>query len=175
MLCLNCQAQTNNPKFCNRSCSASFNNKGKRRHGNPPNLCLECNSPTSSYKEKYCCIKCQQGHRYKTIYIPNILNGNTTSSVTLKKYLSEINGYKCVNCSLTSWLNSKITLQLDHIDGNSDNNFPNNLRLLCPNCHSQTETYKGGNKNNPKNTKRNTKQRIAYMNKMVHPEEVESP
>lgn len=39
------------------------------------------------------------------------------------------------------WNNSKLDLQVDHIDGNWRNNLPNNLRFLCPNCHSQTETF----------------------------------
>ena len=43
-------------------------------------------------------------------------------------------------------------MQLDHIDGNSDNNFLDNLRLLCPNCHTQTETFSTRQK---KNTVRN--------------------
>ncbi len=118
---------------------------------------------------------CQAEHRYQNIYIPKILNGDINDPVLLKKHLSRVYGYKCNICSLEIWMNSKITLQLDHIDGNSDNNVISNLRLLCPNCHSQTDTYKGGNKNKLKNTKRNIKQRSAYANKMVHPEEFESP
>jgi Zn finger protein HypA/HybF involved in hydrogenase expression len=50
---------------------------------------------------------------------------------------------KCSVCGLTSWLNKPIVLQLHHIDGNSSNNNLNNLQLLCPNCHSQTDNYCG--------------------------------
>lgn len=56
--CLNCDQETVNKKFCSRSCSASYNNKGVRRHGKPPNDCLECGKKTSSSNEKYCSIKC---------------------------------------------------------------------------------------------------------------------
>lgn len=51
--------------------------------------------------------------------------------------------YKCYieKCQLSSWLDGKINLHLDHINGINNDNRIENLRLLCPNCHSQTETY----------------------------------
>ena len=49
-------------------------------------------------------------------------------------------------CTITdTWNGKPITLQLDHINGNSDDNRLENLRMLCPNCHSQTETFGGRN------------------------------
>ncbi len=59
-----------------------------------------------------------------------------------------IDKYECNECSLTEWNNKEIILELDHIDGNNRNNLPTNLRLLCPNCHSQTDTFRGRNINN---------------------------
>lgn len=52
----------------------------------------------------------------------------------------------CENCSIDEWLGNKISLELDHIDGNNHNNRIENLKLLCPNCHSQTPTWRGRNK-----------------------------
>jgi len=70
-------------------------------------------------------------------------------SPALKKYLVETRGEHCEECNVGNSYNGKpLTLTVDHVDGDSDNNFPNNLRLLCPNCHSQTDTFKGRNKKN---------------------------
>lgn len=51
---------------------------------------------------------------------------------------------KCSNleCGLNSWLGQKIVLELDHINGNNRDHRLSNLRLLCPNCHSLTETFR---------------------------------
>ena len=55
--------------------------------------------------------------------------------------------YQCVKCNNNGeWLNSKLTLALDHINGDRYDNRKENLRWLCPNCHSQTETYCSKNK-----------------------------
>jgi 5-methylcytosine-specific restriction endonuclease McrA len=57
--------------------------------------------------------------------------------------------YKCVSCGNTGeWMDKPITLQLDHINGIHNDNRIENLRFMCPNCHSQTDTHSG--KNNKK-------------------------
>lgn len=55
---------------------------------------------------------------------------------------------KCyaVDCGLTEWKGKPISLQLDHINGDNLDHRIENLRLLCPNCHSQTDTFAGKNK-----------------------------
>lgn len=58
-------------------------------------------------------------------------------------------GYKkneCDICKITSWLGKNLTIELDHIDGDKTNHKLSNLRMLCPNCHSQTETFRAKNK-----------------------------
>jgi hypothetical protein len=55
----------------------------------------------------------------------------------------------CANCQLAQWLGRPIPLELDHIDGIRDNNQIENLRVLCPNCHALTPTYRARNTRHP--------------------------
>ena len=77
-------------------------------------------------------------------------NSTYTARSQLKKRLvaKGLLEYKCSVCSLKEWLGKPISLQLDHINGQFDDNRIENLRLICPNCHSQSLTYAGKNKKN---------------------------
>lgn len=76
-----------------------------------------------------------------------IKNSKYTSTSSLKKRLLKENllEYKCYNCGIDKWDNKPISLHLDHKNGIYNDHRLENLRLLCPNCHSQTETYGTGN------------------------------
>ena len=126
--------------------------------------CLHCSKENTwgrSKTNKFCDDICQGQYKWVNETIPRIEAGVCTngSAPTLKKYLIEKFGEKCSECSIESTWNSKpLVLQLDHRDGDSDNNRPSNIRLLCPNCHSQTENFgsKGQGSRYKKNTKRNS-------------------
>ena len=70
--------------------------------------------------------------------------------------------YRCSKCGIDSWQGETIVLDLDHINGNNCDNRLENLRYLCPNCHSQTNTYKGRNKNSGKTKVSDQKLLTAY-------------
>ena len=125
--------------------------------------CLHCGAENvwgHSKMNKFCNNVCQGLFKWENETKPRIIEGKVTAGApALKKYLIETKGEKCEDCGLESTWNKKpLVLQLDHIDGDSDNNYPQNLRLLCPNCHSQTATYgsKGKGSRYKKETKRNT-------------------
>jgi len=90
-----------------------------------------------------------QGFQDK-IELSEILEGNHPQYQTFKlknKLLKEgIFENKCSVCGITEWNGKELKMQLDHIDGNGNNHLFENLRMVCPNCHSQTSTYCGKNK-----------------------------
>lgn len=87
---------------------------------------------------------------HKTIPLEDILNGNHPQYGRggLKRKLFEAGLKKniCEVCGIKDWNDRPIQMQLDHIDGNTYNHSLDNLRMICPNCHSQTDTFCGKNK-----------------------------
>lgn len=71
------------------------------------------------------------------------INSNRLRKRLLKEGFKE---EKCESCGLREWQGEKIPLELDHINGDNKDNRLENLRILCPNCHAQTDTYCGKNK-----------------------------
>lgn len=67
--------------------------------------------------------------------------------------------HQCSNCKLEQWLGNPIPLELHHHDGNHINNNIDNISLLCPNCHTLTDNYRG------KKLKRPLKEKVKYIRK----------
>jgi hypothetical protein len=70
---------------------------------------------------------------------------NSTYRVRQRVIKDNLIDYRCKECGISEWQGKKITLELDHINGDRYDNRLVNLRFLCPNCHSQTETFGGKN------------------------------
>lgn len=71
-----------------------------------------------------------------------------------KRILKELQGKSCQICGTSEWMGKELMLIMDHIDGDSENWSLNNLRLICSNCDSQTDTYKSKNRGNGRFTRR---------------------
>ena len=81
--------------------------------------------------------------------IEEILIANSSyQSFKLKRRLLDegLKEYKCELCGLYEWQDNPIPLELHHINGNNRDNRLDNLKLLCPNCHALTDSYRGRNK-----------------------------
>ena len=88
----------------------------------------------------YCSNKCQGEHTVRLRFVKG-----SKFRQSMRKYLIENRDYYCKVCGITEYNGKPITLQVDHIDGDRENNTFENLRFICPNCHSQTETWGIGN------------------------------
>lgn len=69
-----------------------------------------------------------------------------TAALKERLFREGILARRCARCGIEAWCDAPLALHLDHINGDSEDNRIENLRVLCPNCHSQTPTYCGRNK-----------------------------
>lgn len=109
------------------------------------------------YAIKYDCFIKNQGGKGlpgkssdKKILLLDILKGlhpqYQSNKLRIRLLEEKVFEHKCYSCNLTEWLNKPIPLELEHINGKSSDHRLENLTLLCPNCHSFTDTYRGKNK-----------------------------
>jgi len=111
----------------------------KNRHERIKTVCLNCETiieHTESKPRKYCSNQCQRDHLLNEA----IASGTYTKSNAMTWHKKN-RKYACECCGISEWNNKPLTLQIDHIDGNNSNNLIENLRWLCPNCHTQTDTW----------------------------------
>lgn len=141
--CKQCGAEFNPTSskqiYCTLSCSGVANSTGVRRHG------------TGKYNNKYGTRDTYNGLRREELdkaALYKLENGLFTDSqrATISKYLIKFDGRRCSICGITEWCGQPVPIVVDHIDGNADNNFKSNLRLVCANCDRQLPTSKGKNR-----------------------------
>lgn len=124
--------------FCSHSCASKFNNTRKISRAR---TCELCPNPLKS-NTKYCtdCWNSKPEIRTRREW------DTAKSNPACRFLLVRDRGKCCEVCKNAAWMGEDIPLEVDHIDGDSDNWNKQNMRLVCPNCHAQTDTYKGRNK-----------------------------
>ncbi len=122
---------------------------------------LELNVDVARFEERKWRKGIPNGNTSRLIPLDEVLvKGRYTDSGTLRQRLIKLGIFekKCGRCGLDKWQEEELPLNLDHIDGDYNNNLIENLRVLCPNCHSLTPTWCGRNtKNGFRNKERKRK------------------
>jgi hypothetical protein len=127
--------------------------------------CLQCGGKPERAMYRYCSNRCQMDHQYNA-FISKWKKGEIDGGIGkearnisghVKRYLLTMFGERC---NLCGWdrINPKtgrVPLEIDHIDGNSENNSEGNLRLICPNCHSLTPGFRNLNRGSGRRWRRN--------------------
>lgn len=115
--------------------------------------CSICNIPIWDSNKSGLCKGCKKQINDKNKIDYWLKTGNTQCSVQttlrncIRQYILDSQSGKCAICGLAQkWNGKHLNFILDHIDGDASNNDRDNLRLICPNCDSQLDTYKSKNK-----------------------------
>ena len=153
----------NRKKFCSRPCAIQNRTTTKQI-----SYCVYCDKVLLRKDVKYCSGSCQgkyQRSQYLEKWFSGNVSGNTGGEYVglsgyVRSYLLEEAEYQCSKCG---WGEvhpdtGNIPLQINHIDGNSLNSSPNNLEVICPNCHSLTSNYGSLNMGNGRSHRRKNKE-----------------
>lgn len=132
--------------------------KPRRSCGNPE-CDKEAKQPVKGkYQGKYCSNRCQN-RKKRLDHIAQFLAGELkdTQRRLMTNILKELRGRRCQLCNRAKWMGQPIPLEIDHADGNHNNNQPDNIRLICCNCAGLLPTFKGANKGNGRNYRKEIK------------------
>lgn len=111
---------SNNHIFCSVACSVSYQKANKEK---------------------------VRENRYQE-WLAGKLSGIKNPRSLIREFVTRRDGYQCSVCGISEWNGKPISLWCDHIDGDATNNQPDNFRLVCPNCDSQSETFGAKNYGN---------------------------
>ena len=159
-VCLRCK-EVFHPKykiavFCSHSCSAKHNNLSRRKELKD---CLVC-AKAHRGKTDFCSVSCRR-EDFIMKWLDNTVDGGgkyTTSSI-IRDFLIKESGYRCPECGENRVRSDgSCVLQIDHINGNWQDNSRGNLRVLCPTCHALTDNYGARNMGNGRKWKKSYSQ-----------------
>ena len=122
--------------------------------------CLGCARVLTKRSQKlYCSVKCMQFERGRQLTELWLATGEAAAGSHadhyVREYIARAQHHRCAICGQRNqWNERPLTLILDHIDGDSENNRRENLRLICPNCDSQLPTFKMRNRGKGRHSRR---------------------
>jgi hypothetical protein len=110
----------------------------------------QCKNKLKRHQYKYCSLACQRAYSFQ-LRVAQIENGTYSTyscNQFIRRFLVERLGEKCAQCG---WAKrhpktGRVPVEVEHIDGDWRNNRLDNLTLLCPNCHSLTNTFRALNR-----------------------------
>mgnify|MGYP000875434262 CR=1 FL=1 len=124
--------------------------------------CLYCDNIVINKHSKFCSRKCCSEYHSENYYKDYLNNQDTfygrKSMRFCKSFILKEQNYKCAICKCENFHNKKpLVFVLDHINGRANDNRRENLRLICPNCDSQLDTFKSKNKSSDRDYRYATK------------------
>lgn len=140
-------------KFCSKRCAAIQNNQNFPKRKRKNSTCKHCSSPLKNKQSSaiFCSRQCGIDYQYETRirgWLAGELEGGTEAGVRpwVRKWLFAQRGEKCEECGWCDVhpITGKIPVEIHHI-GSNNIHTPDNLKILCPNHHSLTATYRSLN------------------------------
>ena len=154
------------PRFCSRACanSRNFTIESRQRTSEAVKRSYEHKRPRRKLTEE----ELQQANErrretFQAKYDNLPWEDLAPKGEAVKRRLLLEQGGVCKLCGLSTWMGKPLILQLDHIDGNNTNDNKENLRMICPNCHSQTETFCRGNTRKKRSVKTGNLHRVVNI------------
>lgn len=143
--------------FCNEKCCYEYRTANIK----PRRKCSICGVEIGNQNQSGLCPTCLKNKNNEEKIQKWKETGDTGCIATatlrncIRDYIFEKQNRQCAICGMNNkWNGQELHFILDHIDGDAANNFEYNLRLICPNCDSQLDTYKSKNKNSARNNRK---------------------
>ncbi len=107
-------------------------------------ICKNCEKKIEYFSSQkngvYCSNRCQGDYTLKKRF-----KEGTRWNYAMRNYIIRERGEKCEKCGIAEWNKNVLSFHVDHINGDRKDNRFENLKILCPNCHSQTDTFASKN------------------------------